>query len=43
MIEWTLTSAKCSHESMKQYGNYRKFLVDPDNIGKKGAGFKSAA
>ena len=42
MIEWTLTSAKCNHESMKQYGNYRKFLVDPDNIGKKGAGFKSA-
>ena len=42
MVEWTLTSAKCNHESMKQYGNYRKFLIDPDNIGKKGAGFKNA-
>jgi len=41
-IEWTLTSAKCSHENMKQYGNYRKFLVDPDGHGKRGAGFKSA-
>jgi hypothetical protein len=43
MIEWDLSSAKCNHEVMKKYGNYRKFLVDPDNIGRKGAGFKSAA
>ena len=43
MIEWEMTSVKCGHEVMKKYGNYRKFLVDPDNIGRKGAGFKSAA
>jgi len=43
MIEWDISSAKCNHEVMKKYGNYRKFLVDPDNIGRKGAGFKSAA
>jgi hypothetical protein len=43
MIEWDMEPAKCNHEVMKKYGNYRKFLVDPDNIGRKGAGFKSAA
>jgi len=42
-IEWDMEPAKCNHEVMKKYGNYRKFLVDPDNIGRKGAGFKSAA
>ena len=42
MIEWDLTTAKCNHEVMRKYGNYRKFLIDPDNILKKGAGFKSA-
>lgn len=42
MIEWDMEPAKCNHETMKKYGNYRKFLIDPDNIGKKGAGFKNA-
>ena len=40
--QWRMESIQCNHDNMKRSGNYRKFLVDPDNIGKKGAGFKSA-